>query len=141
MNFYWVSIFWWNIKYRFGKITLDLKSIDFSVKSPTANNDEDIEESKSVSVWNKFTIRIDVINKTILRYFKKFYTAEFKQVLDISKCKSSTLTVQKLLSKAKEYISLKFGDENTTNMHVFIAALVDSKHKFKNSDCVYIKLK
>lgn len=100
------------------------------------NSDGSTEDS-----INKFSVRVDVINKTILRCFKKYYATEFKQIFDLSILKPGTVSVEKLLSKSKEFIDKKFGSIMLEDVYIFVAALVDNKHKLQNKNRKYDKIK
>jgi len=142
-----------NISINIHKIR-DLSSIDSTDSKTTKNttkcniditgeNDCDNSKSETSSQGNikKFSIRLDVVNKTILRCFKKFFITEFKSYYDFNKSKKGEVTSEELLLVANEYLSKNLGELNFGNMNVFLAALVDTKHKVKNTNTLYEKLK
>ena len=75
----------------------------------------------------KFGDRPDVIYKTILRSFKKYYLNEFNEVTDYKKKKRRVTNQTFLLDMTDKYASHKFPDSPYQDLGLFIAALVQPK--------------
>lgn len=75
----------------------------------------------------KFGDRPDVIYKTILRSFKKYYLNEFNEVTDYKKKKRRVANQAFLLDMTEKYASQKFLDSPFQDLGLFIAALVQPK--------------
>ena len=75
----------------------------------------------------KFGDRPDVIYKTILRSFKKFYLNDFNEVTDYKKKKRRMAHQADLIEMAELYVKEKFSDSPYSDLSYFIAALVQPK--------------
>lgn len=98
-------------------------------------------QSKSSADKSNFKLRTDVVNKTILRAFKKFYTQSFKSFYDFTKVKKSEINNEEFLAKADEFITKILGESKFGDMHIFLASIVDTKQRFANVNSKHEKLK
>ena len=73
-----------------------------------------------------FSERTDVVLKTILRAFRKFYAKSFNDLTDYKKLKRRVTfkNNQQLISLISEYVSKRFGVEHVNNLEYYVAALV-----------------
>lgn len=101
------------------------------------------ETSRSRSSTSKanFRLRTDVVNKTILRAFKKYYTKRFKSFYDFSKMRKGEINNEEFLCKADEFVTKHLGESKFGDMHIFVASIVDTKQKYSNANPRYSKLK
>lgn len=101
------------------------------------------ETSRSRSSTSKanFRLRTDVVNKTILRAFKKYYTKRFKSFYDFSKARKGEINNEEFLCKADEFVTKHLGESKFGDMHIFVASIVDTKQKYSNVNPKYSKLK
>ena len=84
-------------------------------------------ESKHLIKPKKFGERPDVIYKTILRSFKKYYLNEFNDLTDIKRKKKRVNTQDSLLDLANEFISQKISENPFEDLNLFIIALIQPK--------------
>lgn len=75
----------------------------------------------------KFGDRPDVIYKTILRSFKKYYLADFNEVTDYKRKKRRIANQAFLIDMTAEYAQKKFSESPFDDLGLFIAALVQPK--------------
>lgn len=113
-----------------------------------AFNDDNFEASanetsmsKSSASKSNFKLRTDVVNKAILRAFKKHYTNSFKSFYDFTKVRKSEVNNDQFLSKADEFITKYLGESKFGDMHIFLASIVDTKQKYSNINQKYDRLK
>lgn len=83
--------------------------------------------SSGISRPKRFGDRPDVIFKTILRSFKKYYLSDFNEVTDYKKKKRRIANQTFLIDMTAEYCKLKFSGSSYTDLGLFIAALVQPK--------------
>jgi len=105
------------------------------------NCDNESSKSKSSTTKSNFKLRTDVVNKTILRAFKKYYTMEFKAFYDFSKIRKTCINTEEFLTKADEFVTKHMGESKFGDMNVFLASIVDSKQKHSKANAKYEKLK
>lgn len=102
-------------------------------RSPSSANNDILSNSDFVSVASsaqrgkKFGDRPDVIYKTILRSFKKYYLADFNEITDYKRKKRRASNQTFLLDISSEYAQKKFNDSPFNDIGLFIAALVQPK--------------
>ena len=84
-------------------------------------------ENKHLIKPKKFGERPDVIYKTILRSFKKYYLNEFNELTDFRRKKRRINSLDILLEHTNEYINLKITDNPYEDLGVFIVALIQPK--------------
>lgn len=75
----------------------------------------------------RFGDRPDVIYKTILRSFKKYYLNDFNEVTDYKKRKRRIANQAFLIDMTEHYVRQKFSDSPFSDLGLFIAALVQPK--------------
>ena len=75
----------------------------------------------------KFGDRPDVIYKTILRSFKKYYLADFNEVTDYKRKKRRVANQSFLIDMTSEYVKKKIPESPFEDLGLFIAALVQPK--------------
>jgi hypothetical protein len=83
--------------------------------------------SSSTSRAKRFGDRPDVIYKTILRSFKKYYLADFNEVTDYKRKKRRVSNPEFLVDMTAEYVNKKFEGSEYDDLGLFIAALVQPK--------------
>jgi hypothetical protein len=76
----------------------------------------------------QFSTRKDVVNKTIFRYLRKFYTKDFKKYFDFTKVNS--LQKDTFMKKLVWYASMKFGTSTTNRMKIFLLCIIDPKGRY-----------
>ena len=84
-------------------------------------------ENRHLIKPKKFGERPDVIYKTILRSFKKYYLNEFNDLTDFKRKKKRVNTQDSLLDLANEFISQKISENPFEDLNLFIIALVQPK--------------
>jgi hypothetical protein len=104
-------------------------------------SEDDTSRSKTSVSKSNFKLRTDVVTKTILRAFKKYYTTKFKEFYDFSKVKKSNTSDEEFLRAAGEYVTNQLSESNFDEMHIFLASIVDTKQKGASSDPKYEKLR
>mmetsp|Transcript_24962 Transcript_24962/g.27633 ORF Transcript_24962/g.27633 Transcript_24962/m.27633 type:complete len:166 (+) Transcript_24962:529-1026(+) len=79
-----------------------------------------------------YSVRKDVVSKTIFRSIRKFFVKDFKSYFNFTKCcKSSNSESSGCLSeKLREYISIKFPESNLDEMTVLLACIIDAKERY-----------
>lgn len=104
------------------------------IKAPTVTMNGALTFPDWVSVGSsptnkakRFGDRPDVIYKTILRSFKKYYLADFNEVTDYKRKKRRIANQAFLLDMTQEYVSAKFPECPFEDLRLFIAALVQPK--------------
>lgn len=75
----------------------------------------------------KFGDRPDVIYKTILRSFKKYYLNDFNEVTDYKKKKRRMAHQADLIEMADLYVKTKFSTSPYSDLSLFVAAIVQPK--------------
>lgn len=75
----------------------------------------------------KFGDRPDVIYKTILRSFKKYYLSEFNEVTDYKKKKRKITNQLSLIDMSKVFVRNKIPESPFEDLELFISALVQPK--------------
>lgn len=75
----------------------------------------------------RFGDRPDVIYKTILRSFKKYYLKEFNEITDYKRKKRKMSLQKDLLCMADRYIKERIPDSPYSDLSLFIAAIVQPK--------------
>jgi len=116
------------------------KRFEFQLSSSTKSNKKSSQVQKAVSssdlismdtLWatkaKKFGDRPDVIYKTILRSFKKYYLNDFNEVTDYKKKKRRNLHHDYLIEMTANYVNEKFTNCPYDDLNLFIAALVQQK--------------
>lgn len=83
--------------------------------------------SPSLGKTKKFGDRPDVIYKTILRSFKKFYLADFNKITDYKRKKRRVANDSFLIEMASDYASATLAECPFEEIELFIAALVQPK--------------
>lgn len=104
-------------------------SLNCIQKEQTTSNHSDSEIEDDFSLRLKiFVSRPDVIFKTVLRCFKKFYIQDFNSLTDYKKIKRRvSMRNCDLGTIYRRYISLKFPEGEHLNLEEYIQALVNSK--------------
>jgi hypothetical protein len=83
----------------------------------------------------KFSLRSDVIKKTILRSFKQFYRNEFKEFFNFTtKSKRPSLCNSEMFLNANRFVKEKLGIDDSQRVAVFVVAIVDTKRKYACTD-------
>jgi hypothetical protein len=85
------------------------------------------DESSYFSRPKRFGDRPDVIYKTILRSFKKYYLTEFNEVTDYKRKKRRSANHGYLIEMSQNFVSSKMGDTPFEDLELFVAALVQPK--------------
>ena len=99
-----------------------------SVTNTLPNYHEFIRNEKSfLNKPKRFGERPDVIYKTILRSFKKYYLSEFNQLTDYKRKKRKSSTHEYLLQMSRTFVDTKLGETGYHDLHLFLAALVQPK--------------
>lgn len=75
----------------------------------------------------KFGNRPDVIYKTILRSFKKYYLSEFNEITDYRKKKRKITNQSFLIDMSKLFVRDRIPDSPFDDLELFISALVQPK--------------
>lgn len=83
--------------------------------------------SLCVNKHKRFGDRPDVIYKTILRSFKKYYLNDFNEVTDYKKRKRRIANQAFLIDMTEHYVKQKFSENPFSDLGLFIAALVQPK--------------
>jgi len=97
------------------------------MNEPSSIPDIISEDASYLMRPKKFGDRPDVIYKTILRSFKKYYLAEFNEVTDYKKKKRRTVNQDFLLDMSKDYVLKRLNETEFEDLDLFIAALVQPK--------------
>lgn len=84
----------------------------------------------------KYSLRLDVVKKTIFRSLKKFYNIEWKE-----HCKRNIRESEEVFEEAKKYITKIFTSNESTQMHLYLVALIDNKKRYNHSDAKYVELR
>lgn len=121
-----------------GKKTMDSKQVNKSkLGEPVLENSNgDHLSSNQSSKQRKYSIRLDVVKKTIFRCLKKFYNSEWKKHW-MKPVKDSDV----VLEEAEKYITKTFSGAKTGDMPLFLIAMVDNKKKFLNENKRYCQLR
>lgn len=85
------------------------------------------DECSSFSQSKRFGDRPDVIYKTILRSFKKFYLTEFNDATDYKKKKRRLSSQYFLIDMSKLFVAKFLPESPYEDLELFIAALVQPK--------------
>lgn len=93
------------------------------------SEDSDFNSTKHVIKSKKFGDRPDVIYKTILRSFKKFYLAEFNESTGFKRKKRRISHQSVLIELANEYVNERIPENPYEDLGLFITALVQSKQE------------
>ena len=97
---------------------------------------EPVEEEKNVP-------RMDLIQKTIFRAFRRFYKQDFTSFLSKNYKGVSfirrNVNQDKIIAAAKQYVENKFGRYNMEQLYLFLIALVDNKFKITKIDNVELR--
>lgn len=91
------------------------------------SEDSDFISTKHIAKSKKFGDRPDVIYKTILRSFKKFYLAEFNESTGFKRKKRRISNQSVLVELANEYVNERIVENPYEDLGLFITALVQSK--------------
>jgi len=87
----------------------------------------------------QFSTRKDVVNKSIFRFMRKFYTRDFKKYYNFTKIQSDDPEYNRdtFISKLVKYATLKFGEEVPANMTIFLLSVIDPKGRYLTVDPKY----
>mmetsp|Transcript_18967 Transcript_18967/g.18639 ORF Transcript_18967/g.18639 Transcript_18967/m.18639 type:complete len:186 (+) Transcript_18967:24-581(+) len=109
--------------------TFTQKANEGCKRSSSMNSYPDMVPIKTLSIIRpkKFGERPDVIYKTILRSFKKYYLNDFNEVTDYKKKKRRMAHQADLIDMANLYVKKRFSDSPYSDLALFIAALVQPK--------------
>lgn len=104
----------------------------------TQNDDSEGDQGSSTTKEKpkKYSIRLDVVKKTIFRGLKKYYTNEWKLHWD-KNIKDSA----EVFEEAQRFITKMFGAQQGENMHLYLVALIDNKKKFTHPEEKYEELR
>ena len=102
------------------------------------SEDSDFISTKHVIKTKKFGDRPDVIYKTILRSFKKFYLSEFNESTGFKRKKRRISQQSLLIDLANDYVSERIPENQYEDLGLFITALVQPKQD--NSPSINPKL-
>ena len=87
----------------------------------------DLDQTNKVN--KGLNTRADVVLKTILRNFKKYYVNEFKNFSGYSNSKRANYDQNDILDKAKEFIVSHIEDDGNSESVLFLLSLIDFKIK------------
>jgi len=97
------------------------------LKEASACSDLMSARSLCLTKPKKFGDRPDVIYKTILRSFKKYYLSEFNDVTDYKRKKRRISNHSFLIDMANEYVQDRIPESEYEDLGLFITALVQPK--------------
>ena len=100
----------------------DFETIESPKSSPTKPREK----------ISNYSVRKDVISKTIFRSIRKFYVRDFKSFYNFSKWNKSENTESsgELIQKLNEYIAFKFPECDVEEMSLLLIWIIDAKEKF-----------
>ena len=87
----------------------------------------------------KFGDRPDVIYKTILRSFKKYYLNEFNEITEYRKKKRRVNDQRFIIEMSKSYVNQRILDNPFDDLEWFVAALVHHKSQSSSAGNVRIQ--
>lgn len=87
----------------------------------------------------KFSMRRDVVKKTIFRSFKKYYIETFKSHYNFTKRvrRKNYNPSQLVFKEAEKYITKNMGTTKSSKLAMFLVAIIDTKQKFEHTDPVF----
>jgi len=122
----------------YNMVKLDSKSAESQeISEPSQLNKK--ETSKS----NKYRVRHDVVEKSILRAIKNHYVSEFRTFFDFTKksIRRKPNYSDLVYANALKYVNSKMPDNRFENLHVFLVALVDTKKNYVKPHPSYPNIK
>lgn len=105
------------------------------VPDKTSSSQQDGDETEK-GENNKFSFRLDVVKKTIIRKIKKFYRVSFKEFYDYPKYRRQTIQKQSTNTfiQAKRFLIQKFGNNTPMNLEMYLVAIIDVKKKYEHPE-------
>ena len=102
------------------------------------NDDSEGDQGSSTTKEKpkKYSVRLDVVKKTIFRGLKKYYTNEWKL-----HCDKTIKDSVEVFQEAQRFITKMFGTRQDGNMHLYLVALIDNKKKFSHPEAKYDELR
>lgn len=82
---------------------------------------------------NSYSLRKDVIYKTIFRSIRKFFISDFRKFFDFTKCTKhlNSEASGELIAQIGSYISARFGHtQNSQRLGVLLLCIIDSKQRY-----------
>jgi len=105
-----------------------------------SSKDSEVSVSKT---HNRFSYRLDVIKKTIIRKFKKYYRVLFKDYYDYPKYRRQTVQKQStnVFIKAINFLAQRFGNNVIDDLELYLIAIIDVKKKYVHSGTKYSQIR
>lgn len=120
------------------KKTTNLKEVNpLKVGEPQSSTSECDQVSTSTKGKpRKYSLRLDVVKKTIFRSLKKYYNNAWK-----THCDKSIKDSAEIFKEAHKFITKTFGADDQGEMHLFFVALIDNKKRYTHEDPRYEQLR
>jgi hypothetical protein len=95
-----------------------------------SENEAKQNDKKSKTV--NFTLRLDVVRKSIFRAMKKYYVNDFKKSFNFTqrKKKDSNIFNKELVEEAQKYLDGKWPENPLDSLCYYLIALIDTKQKY-----------
>lgn len=84
----------------------------------------------------KYSLRLDVVKKTIFRCLKKFYYTVWK-----NHCQRNIKDSQEVFEEAQKFTAKIFSGEESSEMILFLVALIDNKKRYTHENSRYVELR
>lgn len=100
------------------------------------NSEQDQESGTNDKKPRRYSIRLDVVKKTIFRHLKRFYTSQWKD-----HCNRTINDSDEMFEEAKRYTTNTFQDSGSDSIHLYLVAIIDNKKKFTHPEEKYEQLR